>query len=77
MDALQRTAYAGGIMAAAGMGFAAGYADGLPCGAHVANSLVAQHIPPEHQAANSVGFVVGLLARVISEASNKSSKRDE
>jgi len=76
MSTVEKGAFSIGIAAAAGWGFMLGY-NGDGQAAHVSNQLVIQHLGREHQIAQGVGWVAGLLARIIREATKeRSSRRD-
>lgn len=65
MSTLEKAAYAGGIVAAAGWGFMLGYSHTQ----HRASSLLlVQSVPQEHQMAQNLGWVAGLIVRVLRQA---------
>lgn len=64
MNNLERTAYAGGILAAASWGFMLGYTEDRH---RVSNLLLVQQVPQQHQVAQGVGWITGLVVRVIQQ----------
>merc|ERR1712232_533104 len=64
MSNLERTAYAGGILAAAGWGFMLGYTENRH---RTSNLLLVRQIPQEHRLAQGVGWFTGLVFRLIRE----------
>lgn len=72
MDAIEKTAYAGGILAAAGWGFMLGFTEQHH---HSSTALVIHQLPREHQVAQGVGWLAGLLARVIKQMSRDRESR--
>lgn len=75
MSNLEKAAYAGGILAAAGWGFMLGYTDRNH---RASNILAVQSIPQEHQIAQGVGWCAGILVRIIREVlkDKKEDRRD-
>ncbi|CAJ1396457.1 unnamed protein product [Effrenium voratum] len=66
MNRLERVAYAGGVMAAAGWGFMLGFAEERNRrGQSLSRALVLDVLPREHQMAQGIGYLVGLLARAL------------
>eukprot|EP00929_Paragymnodinium_shiwhaense_P095074 TRINITY_DN5602_c0_g1_i10.p1 TRINITY_DN5602_c0_g1~~TRINITY_DN5602_c0_g1_i10.p1 ORF type:complete len:441 (+),score=73.15 TRINITY_DN5602_c0_g1_i10:83-1405(+) len=66
MSAMQKAAYAGGLVAAAGYGFATGYSNTFR---HApGHALTREILPQEHQLAQTIGWTVGLLVRFLREA---------
>eukprot|EP00930_Biecheleria_cincta_P085259 TRINITY_DN74665_c0_g1_i1.p1 TRINITY_DN74665_c0_g1~~TRINITY_DN74665_c0_g1_i1.p1 ORF type:complete len:520 (+),score=78.48 TRINITY_DN74665_c0_g1_i1:53-1561(+) len=72
MDAIEKTAYAGGILAAAGWGFMLGFTEQHH---RSSTSLIVYQLPREHQVAQGVGWLAGLLARIIKEVSRNKNDR--
>lgn len=76
MSNVERGAYSVGIAAAAGWGFLLGY-NGGEAAHHANEALVAPLLSREHQIAQGVGWVAGLLARVVREVTrDKKRERD-
>jgi len=72
MSKLEKAAYAGGIFAAGCYGFAVGYhsADAVVCHRSrwsTTNLLMREFLPQQHQVAESVGWFLGLLGRLVRE----------
>lgn len=70
MSNLERGAFTVGIAAAAGWGFMVGY-HGDSHAAYANNQLVTPHLGRDHNIAQGVGWVAGLLARIIREATRE------
>jgi hypothetical protein len=70
MTTLEKSAYASGILAAAGWGFMLGYTEPHH---HATNVLAVQHSQHEHQLAQGLGWLVGLIVRIIR---NRYEERD-
>eukprot|EP00931_Biecheleriopsis_adriatica_P050083 TRINITY_DN28991_c0_g1_i1.p1 TRINITY_DN28991_c0_g1~~TRINITY_DN28991_c0_g1_i1.p1 ORF type:complete len:547 (-),score=114.98 TRINITY_DN28991_c0_g1_i1:87-1688(-) len=64
MKGIEKAAYAGGILAAAGWGFMLGYTEQQH---RSSTALVIHELPAEHQIAQGVGWLAGLLFRIIRE----------
>jgi len=62
MNRIEKAAYAGGILAAAGWGFMLGYTEERH---RVSHALVLDVLPAEHQLAQGIGWVVGLIVSCI------------
>eukprot|EP00928_Gymnodinium_smaydae_P089906 TRINITY_DN73790_c0_g1_i1.p1 TRINITY_DN73790_c0_g1~~TRINITY_DN73790_c0_g1_i1.p1 ORF type:complete len:512 (-),score=40.94 TRINITY_DN73790_c0_g1_i1:274-1809(-) len=73
MSKLEKTAYVGGIVAAAGYGFMLGFTDRYGRSA----ALSIRHTSDQHQVAQGVGWVAGLLARLIREVVKEKSRREQ
>merc|ERR1712232_1512755 len=69
MSTTEKVGFSVGIVAAAGWGFMLGYNEtGNRGGASVAianDRLVTRNLPREHQIAQGVGWVAGLIARIV------------
>lgn len=73
MNTVEKVAYAGGVFAAAGWGFMLGYTHRSH---QASNMLIVHSVPQEHQLAQGIGWIAGLLVRVIREAL-KDRERDD
>jgi len=76
MSNVERGAYSVGLAAAAGWGFMLGYNSGEVgwAGHHANEAIVTRNLPREHQIAEGVGWVAGILARILREAAKDKSR---
>lgn len=74
MSALERTAYAGGIMAAVALGFTLGFTGRQH---HVSNALIVSRLPREHQVCQSIGRVAGILAQIFRDLWRDTEREQE
>jgi len=73
MNKLEKAAYAGGLLAAAGWGFTLGFTEREH---HSTSLLVLNTIPQEHRMAQGIGWIVGLLARILRESLREKQERE-
>jgi len=76
MTNLERGAFSMGIAAAAGWGFMVGY-HGDAHAAYANDILVTPHLGRDHNIAQGVGWIAGLLARLIREATREKKRDDD
>ncbi|CAK9063658.1 RING-type domain-containing protein [Durusdinium trenchii] len=74
MNRVEKAAYAGGILAAAGWGFMLGYTEERHRASHV---LVLDVLPAEHQLAQGVGWLIGLIASCIRKSLQDREREDQ
>jgi len=72
---LENAKYYTGLFAAAGSGFAIGYGQPPP-GVTIWMDLYIQTLPQEHRIAHGVGWLFGLIIRIVRQA-KQSQRREE
>lgn len=75
MTGVERAAHIGGVAAAAGLGFMIGYTGSHHAERATMELMHVAHVPMQHQVAQGVGWVAGLLVRIIREREEASRRR--